>query len=216
MVVDVEKSLAFLAARGMDFQRCQNLSGAVRRQIARLGGSLDTVLKVVDKLLFLLEQNRLARQSALRLAQHGGGHILSHLALFGATVELTLQGYNIYRDGVKVNDTPVSDLSFTDNDAPAGDHTYKVTALYREGESLPSNPASAFTGLSAASADAVHVYGGRGFISVTGAQGLNATVCTVGGMTIFDGSIADDGRIWVSPGIYIVTVAGKSYKVAVR
>lgn len=131
-------------------------------------------------------------------------------------IELTLQGYNIYRDGVKVNDAPVSALSFTDNDAPAGDHTYKVTAVYREGESLPSNPASAYAAISAAPADAVNVYGGRGFISVTGAQGLDATVCNVGGMTIFDGSIADDGRIWVSPGIYVVTVAGKSYKVAVR
>lgn len=113
---------------------------------------------------------------------------------------------------MKVNDTPVSYLSFTDNDAPAGDHTYRVTALYREGKSLPSNPASAYAAISAAPADAVNVYGG----SVTGAQGLDATVCNVGGMTIFDGSIADDGRIWVSPGIYIVTVAGKSYKVAVR
>lgn len=62
----------------------------------------------------------------------------------------------------------------------------------------------------------VTTIGGKGFISVTGAQGLDATVCNVGGMTVFDGSIADDGRIWVSPGIYIVTVAGKSYKVAVR
>lgn len=57
----------------------------------------------------------------------------------------------------------------------------------------------------------VTTIGGKGFIS-----GLDATVCNVGGMTVFDGSIDGDGRIWVSPGIYVVTVAGKSYKVAVR
>lgn len=57
--------------------------------------------------------------------------------------DLTLMGYNIYRDGVKVNDVPVKDTKFTDT--MGGAHRYHVTAVYDKGEAKFSNEAEITT-----------------------------------------------------------------------
>lgn len=59
-----------------------------------------------------------------------------------AAQQLTLVGYNIYRDGVKVNSTPVQGNQFTDT-VGGGQYTYTVTAVYDKGESRFSNAAKA-------------------------------------------------------------------------
>lgn len=50
-----------------------------------------------------------------------------------------LQGYNIYRNGVKINAATITDLFYNDNDLSAGTYEYHVRALYTEGESGNSN-----------------------------------------------------------------------------
>ena len=55
---------------------------------------------------------------------------------------IKLAGYNVYRDGVKLNETPVANAEFVDTNAPDCDHTYHVTALYDLGESALSEPAT--------------------------------------------------------------------------
>ncbi len=54
-----------------------------------------------------------------------------------------LEGYNVYRDGVKINTDLVSTTSFTDSQLPSGDEfTYVVTAVIKNrGESAASNKA---------------------------------------------------------------------------
>ena len=53
------------------------------------------------------------------------------------------QGFRIYRDGFVVNATPIRYESFLDtNVTEHSTYTYKVTAVYLEGESAPSNDAS--------------------------------------------------------------------------
>ncbi len=51
---------------------------------------------------------------------------------------LTLMGYNIYRDGVKLNTDPIIETSFIDPDVNQGLYKYCVTAIYNEGESNPA------------------------------------------------------------------------------
>jgi len=46
-----------------------------------------------------------------------------------------LIGYNVYRDNVKVNTTPVSATTYIDQNVSAGNHLYQVSAVYNEGES---------------------------------------------------------------------------------
>ncbi len=50
-----------------------------------------------------------------------------------------LQGYNIYRDGVQINENVVEQTSYTDATVTSGDYFYYVTALYSEVESDASN-----------------------------------------------------------------------------
>lgn len=54
-----------------------------------------------------------------------------------------LMGFNVYRDGVKVNASTVGEIRYTDTVADYGNYTYTVTAVYADGsESEPSEPLS--------------------------------------------------------------------------
>lgn len=69
--------------------------------------------------------------------------------------ELQILGYNIYRNGQKLNAEPVTDLTFVDED-PANENTYVVRAVYAQGESLDSNEAivNGITGITTVNAQA--------------------------------------------------------------
>jgi hypothetical protein len=60
-----------------------------------------------------------------------------------APVGGTPLGYNIYRNNVKINDDPVTELTYLDAGVSAGTYSYKVTAVYGGGESDPTLPAQA-------------------------------------------------------------------------
>lgn len=53
-----------------------------------------------------------------------------------------ITGYNVYRDGVKVNKSLVSDESFSDADVADGEHKYVVSAVYGTEESEKSDEAT--------------------------------------------------------------------------
>ena len=57
-----------------------------------------------------------------------------------AAQDIHLAGYNVYRNGIKQNETLLASTSYTDNSIDA-DATYKVTAVYDKGESAYSNEA---------------------------------------------------------------------------
>jgi hypothetical protein len=48
---------------------------------------------------------------------------------------VTLLGYNVYRDNLKINTTLVDSLAFDDTMVPSGQYSYCVTTVYVEGES---------------------------------------------------------------------------------
>ncbi len=49
--------------------------------------------------------------------------------------QITLQGYNIRRNGTKLNSSLVTDLTYTDQNVPDGEYTYCITAHYNIGAS---------------------------------------------------------------------------------
>ena len=59
--------------------------------------------------------------------------------------DIRLLGYNVYRDGEKLNEVPVVATTFTDTDVADGDHLYRVSAVYDAGESVWSAPVSLTT-----------------------------------------------------------------------
>lgn len=63
----------------------------------------------------------------------------------GASAELSIAGYDVYRDGVKITTEPTGETEFTDADATDGDHTYVVVAVYDKGISKGSNAVTVST-----------------------------------------------------------------------
>ena len=69
-----------------------------------------------------------------------------------------LKGYNIYRDGKLVGTVSADKLAFTDGSAAAGTHTYAVTAVYADGESLPATAGETTVGIASLAADGTASY----------------------------------------------------------
>ncbi len=63
----------------------------------------------------------------------GGGEYLITANLIN-DIDETPQGYNVYRDGVRINDNLVEDTSLTLDGQPAGSVSYAVSAVYADGE----------------------------------------------------------------------------------
>ncbi len=121
-------------------------------------------------------------------------------------------GYNLYLDGTKVNDEPLTETSYEVPSETAGD--YVVKAAYNNAESAPTEAVTVnTTGVDAAGAPAgnlLTVEGTTLVISGTGAY----TVADVAGRTIAAGQGA--ARVAVVAGTYVVAVDGEVFKVAVK
>lgn len=133
-----------------------------------------------------------------------------------AQAQATLLGYNVYSEAECIASPEEAGYTFAEP-SETGKHVFGVTARYAEGESaLVPVEVDVESGLIGTVADGgIHVFGGEGCIHVTGATGRNVTVSTVGGIVICNGVI-EDSRIAAAPGIYVVAVADKSYKVIVK
>ena len=121
--------------------------------------------------------------------------------------------YNIYADGVKVNNSPVIETSYTHNSSLASE--YRVSALYQEGESELSAPVMlSSSGINAVLDGGVRisVYGLR--IKVTGAEQHYITIVSADGSLIY--SNRGDADVEVIPGIYMIDISGQTIKAMVR
>lgn len=130
--------------------------------------------------------------------------------------QLALQGYNVWRDGTLLNDTPVGDTRYTDITAMAGhDYTYQVTVAYDEGESDYTAPVSvSTTGITDVNAKTASVKAGKGFVTVTVPDGTEASLWTTDGRRA---AKAVGTATWnVAPGCYIVKAGPTTRKVVVR
>lgn len=131
------------------------------------------------------------------------------------SLNLTVLGYNIYRNGEKINDTPVSATQYCDPDGAANDE-YMVTVVYPVGESAPSEPAMCTLGASEITgAPAISITTAQRSIIVTGATG-KVIVSTADGKLIYANAPSPVHAIGVQPGVYIVSADGKAKKVFVR
>lgn len=110
-----------------------------------------------------------------------------------------LVGYNVYRDGVKLNDEPLAESAYVDTPVDeAGEYKfgYQVTAVYNNAESRPGAPvevALSYSGVEVVVADGVDA---------------SAEYYTI------DGRRADAGSL--VPGLYIRVSEGRAMKVIVK
>ncbi len=130
----------------------------------------------------------------------------------GAAADLSIVGYDIYRNGEKVNAEPVAECEYTDAAGKAGD-VYQVTVIYNKGVSAGSNEAAATSALDELTAG-VKVTTAQGTIIVTGAEGLDVTVVAVDGKVLY--AAKGDATVAVETGVYVVKAGDKIVKVLVK
>jgi len=130
---------------------------------------------------------------------------------------LVLTGYNIYRNGERINEAPVTTTSYTDNADMPENSTWVVTAVYEQRESNGSNVATAITssvdGVVSGQAD-ISVAGGK--IRISGCSGKHITVSSIDGKTVYSGVGNMVTDIPAGNGVYIVKVGDIVRKLVVR
>lgn len=132
----------------------------------------------------------------------------------GLTANLEIAGYNIYRDGVKINDAPVADCSYIDTNVKKdSQYTYVVTVVYTEkGESAGSNEVVVkATGVDGIYDGSVSIMAETGKIVVLNAEGLKVTVAAANGAVVYNGKGELRTEVAVGNGVYVVS-AGKTVK----
>lgn len=136
------------------------------------------------------------------------------------TGELTLKGYDIYRDGVKLNDAPVESTEYADANVTEGtEYEYVVVTMFEEGTGRVSNTAkikyqdgSGLDKLGPGKSIAT----AKNAIIVSGFAGENVVISTADGKVVANGIATDNNTISVPAGIYVVKAGSKSAKVVVK
>ena len=138
----------------------------------------------------------------------------------GAAHNLEIKGYNVYRDGVKLNEAVVEGTSYTDANVEDGKtYTYKVTVDYNKGESAASNSAEVRYESSAVNAVGAGVakigVAGRSIV-VTGAEGSDIMVYTADGKLV--NAVRGEAKtvIPAAQGVYVVKTGDTVAKVVVK
>ena len=136
--------------------------------------------------------------------------------------EITLEGYNIYRDGVRINEQPVSGERYVDNTTEeVKEYGYHVSAIWNIGESRVSNLATVAAGAGVANvtvdATSIKIIPGHGTVRVLGAEGLDIRVITPSGAVVTAAKANGPAvELPVAPGIYVVTAGKAAAKVMVK
>lgn len=130
---------------------------------------------------------------------------------------LTHTGYRIYRDGELVKELPADATSYTDKGLEGEDYRYDITAVYDS--TRESARCTAYIGQSSVeniAGSSVTVSSERGHILIGCPAEAELRVIGADGKTLYSGSGSDSHRVATGSGIFIVTVDGHPYKIAVR
>lgn len=130
--------------------------------------------------------------------------------------KLAHMGYNVYRDGEKLNIGCVEEPEFLDPSVKEAGHTYSVTAVYDLGESSPVSLKVDTNSVAGAGIDALGIYAADSAIVVTNAADALITVSASDGKVLYCADGSARTIIPVEPGIYVVKAGATVKKVNVR
>lgn len=131
---------------------------------------------------------------------------------------LSVTGYNVYRDNIKIGSVDAGTFTFTDRTPENRVNTYAVTAVYTHGESGYSNivelsPSS----VAEIESGAIRAFAIKSGITVTGAAGKEIRLIGSDGCVILADTADSDRKAYdVSAGVYIVKAGSRTFKVIVR
>lgn len=134
----------------------------------------------------------------------------------GAEDPVTLIGYNVYRNGSIINDEIVTTNSYDDTTAEEGIYySYRVTAVYEEGESDYSDEVSITTsgiyGTSMATGTTITTHDNT--VNVKSSIPCDITIFTTDGKTVYNATDSTEAAISLDHGVYIVKAGSTVRKV---
>lgn len=143
---------------------------------------------------------------------------IDDISYLSSTEVISLKGYNVYRNGDKLNEELITDRTWSEAHIAPASYTYHVEAIYDKGVAPLSEPyeVTVLDGIQSVDASAVAVKAGQGVIFISGAAGLDITVSNAQGLALHQAQGTGDDAVSVRPGVYVVKVADKAFKVAVR
>ncbi len=145
---------------------------------------------------------------------------ITYTPIGAITEDIMLLGYNLYRNGVKLNDEAIGETYYSDNDVTDGNtYTYKVTTVYDKGESVYSNECIiVFTPSAIDNVEMreVRVIAEQNCIVVKGAEEMPIQIYSTTGALLYNEVAEAESNYSVEPGVYLVNVNGKVVKVLVK
>lgn len=133
---------------------------------------------------------------------------------------LTLLGYNVYCNGIKLTETPITETYYTDNILTrAANIIYSISAVYDKGESYYSNEyiVTSTTGMDASTDSSINVFSTDRNICIYGAEGYQTSVISLDGKVLLNTTLnKQNENIAVASGVYFVKVGNKTFKVIVK
>lgn len=165
-----------------------------------------------QKSLFLPEGTK---YFALHVVENAYSVYLDDISYTRKMPEMQLIGYNIYKDGKKLNDAPVEGNSFTADYAE--ENELAVSALYDLGESKAAKATISQTGgVADAWAEPFSISVNGNTVRVEGATGKTMAAYTVDGKVLMEQQ-AGDCLEWRAPvnGIVILKVGTTAYKIKI-
>lgn len=144
---------------------------------------------------------------------------VTYIPAEGEAANLNVKGYHVYRNNMRLTQSPVETVKYTDNNVRADrEYSYFVTTVYDNGESRPSNivTTKVESGIDGIYGNDVVIEAVNGGVIVKNLTEGKVTVNTVDGRTVAVADAAPAVRINLACGIYIVSAGNNVAKVAVK
>lgn len=150
------------------------------------------------------------------------GMVVDDITYTVSDAVLELLGYNVYCNGDKLNESLLTATSFNDDlaDRKPGTYEYGIVTVYDRGQSSLGNKVSVTvqdsSKIDELDTSKVNVIGGKGYIRILGAEGLDVALYTTSGLRIESVTAESETTINVEPGLYLVDIEGTTVKVIVK
>lgn len=146
------------------------------------------------------------------------GILIDDISYTSAIFALEIKGFNVFRDGQKINETLLASPTFKDINAKDGKYTYQVSVVYDRGESNASEGIQVTNGNSINEiGNDINIYSADGHIVITTKNNLlPVEIYSIDGRSIISRQITSTTHFKVEKGIYIVKADKRITKIIVE